>query len=70
MKKQFAIQCHFNYGWDYVGSTDGDRTLYDSFHEANDELKSDMPDLVKLGHTSGDWRVVEYVPASDTKGDL
>lgn len=70
MKQQYAIQCRFGYGWDYTGSCDGERVLYDSFHEANEDLKADMPDLVKLGHTSGDWRVSVYDPDNDTKDDL
>lgn len=67
---KYAQQCRFIYGWDYVGEDDGDRLLFDSFHEANDDLKSAMVDLVKMGHSSGDWRVVKYNPDEDTKSDL
>lgn len=70
MSKKYAIQCLFSYGWDYVGSCDGKRDLYDSFHEANEDLKNEMPHLIKLGYSSSEWRVVPYDPADDTKDDL
>ncbi len=65
---KYAIQSLFLGGdWDYVGSTDGARTLYDTKAEA----QSDIDDLVKdMHYYPEDWRVVPYVAGDDSKADL
>lgn len=69
-KTRYAQQCRFIYGWDYAGSCDGERLIFDTYHEANDDLQENMSSLIALGHTSGDWRVAEYIEALDKKEDF
>ncbi len=64
---KYAIQCLFAYGWDYTGSEDGKRPLYDSAEAAQDEV-NDL--TASMGYNKDEWRVVKYTPSSDSKSDL
>ena len=66
----YAIKTLFSYGWDYVGSMDGKRLLYNTREEAQADLETDMKGLLHLGHNMADWCIVEYVESQDSKDDL
>jgi len=70
-KKQYAQQLLYLYGWDYVGVNErGGRLLFDTREEAENNLKTGMVELMKIGYFPNDWRIVEYVEAEDNKTDL
>ena len=70
MTTKYAHQLQFSYGWDYVGSEDGKRLLFDTFEEARDDLKAIRPDLKRMGYARDEWRVVRYRPEEDSLSDL
>tara|TARA_R110000782_G_scaffold220797_1_gene308001 strand:+ start:549 stop:821 length:273 start_codon:yes stop_codon:yes gene_type:complete len=83
---KYAIQTLFIYGWDYTGAEDGERLLFDTEQEAQEDLNEHLLALfaqsfregsteLLLGYTPADtdpadWRVAEYHPAHDDRTDL
>ena len=76
---KYAIQTLFIYGWDYTGAEDGERLLFDTEQEAQEDLNEHLLALFAQSFQEGstpadtdpaDWRVVEYNAAHDEITDL
>ena len=76
---KYAIQTKFLYGWDYTGTEDGERLLFDTKQEAQEDLSEFLLSLFAQSFQEGDtpadtdpadWRVAEYNAAHDNLTDL
>tara|TARA_R110001583_G_scaffold187875_1_gene349459 strand:- start:286 stop:537 length:252 start_codon:yes stop_codon:yes gene_type:complete len=76
---KYAIQTLFTYGWDYTGAEDGERLLFDTKQEAQEDLNEFLLSLFAQSFQEGDtpadtdpadWRVAEYHAAHDDRTDL
>ena len=76
---KYAIQTLFTYGWDYTGAEDGERLLFDTKQEAQEDLNQFLLSLFAQSFQEGDtpadtdpadWRVAEYHAAHDDLTDL